>query len=76
MVSDDVIREGKAAEEIVKLIEEDQDIGILVLGAATDSKGPGPLVSSLAAGKTAGTFPIPITIVPGDLSLDDVKALA
>jgi nucleotide-binding universal stress UspA family protein len=76
VVSDDVIREGKAAEEIVKLIEEDQDIGILVLGAATDSKGPGPLVSSLAAGKTAGTFPIPITIVPGDLSLDDVKALA
>ena len=47
-----------------------------MLGASADSKGPGPLVSSLAAGKTAGTFPIPITIVPGDLSLDDVKSLA
>jgi nucleotide-binding universal stress UspA family protein len=76
LVKDEVIREGKTAEEIVKLIEEDRDIGILVLGASADSKGPGPLVSSLAAGKTAGTFPVPITIVPGNLSLDDVKALA
>lgn len=76
VVSDEVIREGKAAEEIVKLIEEDPDIGILVLGASVEAKGPGPLVSSLAAGKTAGTFPVPITIVPGDLTLDDVKSLA
>lgn len=76
VISDEVICEGKVAEEIVKLIEKDQDIGILVLGAAVDSKGPGPLVSSLATGRTAGTFPIPITIVPGDLTLEEVKALA
>jgi nucleotide-binding universal stress UspA family protein len=76
LIKDEVIREGKTADEIIKLIEEDRDIGILVLGASADSKGPGPLVSSLATGKTAGTFPVPITIVPGDLSLEDVKALA
>ena len=76
IVSDEVIREGKPAEEIVKLIEEDQDIAILVLGAAADTKGPGPLVSSLAVGKTAGTFPNPIVIVPGNLSLEEVKSLA
>ncbi|MGH6816793.1 MAG: universal stress protein [Hyphomicrobiaceae bacterium] len=73
---EEVIREGKKTEEIVKLIEEDEDIAILVLGAATDTKGPGPLVSSLAAGKAAGTFPVPITIVPGNLTLEDIKALA
>lgn len=73
---EEVIREGKTAEEILKLIEEDPDIAILVLGAAPDSKGPGPLVSRLATGGYAGTFPIPITIVPGNLSLADVKALA
>lgn len=73
---EEVIREGKKVDEILKLIEEDEDIAILVLGAATDAKGPGPLVSSLAAGKTAGTFPIPINIVPGNLSLDDLKTLA
>jgi nucleotide-binding universal stress UspA family protein len=76
IVCEEVIREGKKAEEIIKLIDEDEDIAILVLGAAADAKGPGPLVSSLAAGKVAGTFPIPITIVPGDLTLDDLRALA
>jgi len=73
---EDVSREGKKAEEIVKLISEDEDIAILVLGASLDAKGPGPLVSSLAAGKAAGGFPIPVTVVPGKLSLDDITALA
>ena len=34
-----VIREGKPAEEIHKLIEEDQDIAILVLAAGAARKG-------------------------------------
>lgn len=76
IVSEEVIREGKKSDEILKLIDEDEDIAVLVLGAAVDAKGPGPLVSSLAAGKAAGTYPIPITIVPGDLSLEDLRALA
>lgn len=76
VVAEEVIREGNTAEEIVALIDADEDIAILVLGAATDAKGPGPLVSSLATGHVAGTFPIPITIVPGNLSLEDIMALA
>lgn len=71
---DRVIREGITAEEIVKLIEEDADIGILVLAAGTAKEGPGPLVSSLS--KTAGTFPIPVAIVPGHLSDEDLEAMA
>ena len=50
-----VIREGDVSGEILKLIEEDEDISVLVLAAAVDSEGPGPLVSSL--GKTAGIVP-------------------
>ncbi|MEO0810100.1 MAG: universal stress protein [Pseudomonadota bacterium] len=76
VASEEMIREGNIVEEIRALIEEDEDIGVLVLGAATDSKGPGPLVSSFAAGKAAGLFPIPIIIVPGQLTLDQVKTLA
>ncbi|HZV20195.1 MAG TPA: universal stress protein [Hyphomicrobiales bacterium] len=76
IVPEEIIREGQKAEEIVKLIEEDRDFGILVLGASTDPSGPGPLVSSLAAGTEAGAFPIPITIVPGTLTLEEVKGLA
>ncbi len=73
---EEIIREGAKPEEIVNLIEEDEDIAILVLGASVDPAGPGPLVSSLAAGKYAGNFPIPISIVPGSLTAEDIEALA
>lgn len=76
VICEEVIIEGALSDEIGRAIEDDEDIGILVLGAAIDTKGPGPLVTSLATGKTAGTFPVPITIVPGNLTLSDVTALA
>ena len=45
-----VVRDGNVAEQITALIEEDKDIGILVLAAAVGSKeGPGPLVSSISS---------------------------
>lgn len=68
------IREGDTAEEIVKAIDEDADIGILVLAAGTAKEGPGPLVSNLS--KTAGTFPIPVALVPGHLSDEDLEAMS
>jgi nucleotide-binding universal stress UspA family protein len=74
--TEEVIREGKKPEEILKQIDEDEDIAVLVLGASKETSGPGPLVSSLAVGTNAGKFPIPITIVPGELLLEDIKALA
>jgi nucleotide-binding universal stress UspA family protein len=71
---DRVIREGDTAAEIARLIDEDADIGILVLAAGTGKEGPGPLVSDIA--KTAGTFPIPVAIVPGHLGDEDLDAMA
>jgi nucleotide-binding universal stress UspA family protein len=71
---DRVIREGDIAEEVVKLIDEDADIGILVLAAGIAKEGPGPLVSSVA--KTSGTFPIPVAIVPAHLSDEELDAMA
>ena len=76
VVLEEVIREGKLLEAIQQQIEEDEDVAVLVLGASKDAAGPGPLVTSLAAGNAAGKFPIPITIVPGDLSLEEIQALA
>src|SRR5260221_12833990 len=66
------IREGDTAEEIVKLIDEDTDIGILVFAAGTGTEGRGPLVPNLA--NTAGMFTIPVALVPGHLSDDDIDA--
>lgn len=68
-----VIREGEPVAEIIAQVSEDPEVGVLVLGAATDRKGPGPLVAQLT--KTAGTLPIPITIVPGDLSKERLEAI-
>jgi nucleotide-binding universal stress UspA family protein len=69
-----VIREGDRVEQILGLIDEDEDIAALMLAAGTGKEGPGPLVSSL--GKTAGTFPIPVAIVPGHLTDDELDAMS
>lgn len=67
------IREGDAMPEILAEIKEDSEIGILVLGAGTDRKGPGPLVSALS--RTSGSLPIPFTVVPGDLTKEQLEAV-
>jgi nucleotide-binding universal stress UspA family protein len=69
-----VIREGDKADEMLKLIDEDEDIAVLILAACTGDEGPGPLVSSLA--KSAGTFPIPVAVVPGHLSDEDLDSMS
>ena len=66
--------EGTRREEVVKLLQEDPGISILVLGAGTGPEGPGPLVSHLV-GKMAGRLRVPITIVPGSLSDEEIDAL-
>jgi len=68
-----VVREGPIAEEILGLIEDNEDIAILVLAAGTSKDGPGPLVSSI--GKTVGEYPIPIAIVPGHLTDEELDAM-
>jgi len=70
-----VIRVGVRADEIMKLINEDEDISFLVLAAGSAKEGPGPLVSTLA-GRSAASFPVPIVIVPGSLTDEEIDALA
>jgi len=74
LVPEEIVREGGKADEITKAIEEDRDIGVLVLGASKDPGAPGPLVSNLAG--MAGSFPVPITVVPGHLTTEEILALA
>jgi nucleotide-binding universal stress UspA family protein len=69
-----VIREGDKVQEILKLIDEDEDIAALMLAASVGKEGPGPLVANL--GKSAGTFPIPIAIVPGHLTDEELDAMS
>ena len=68
-----VIREGEVVNEILAQINDDAEVDILILGAGTDRKGPGPLVSQLS--KSSGTLDVPIVIVPGNLSKKQIEAI-
>ena len=69
------LREGSAEEELLKLIEEEPAISILVLAARSTGDGPGPLISYLTH-RGVGRLTIPVTIVPDTLSLDEIDVLA
>ena len=71
-----ILKEGDLLAELKALVERDEEIAILVLGASEDAE-PGVLVGALAKGKGLfGERRIPVTVVPGGLSKDQLKALA
>lgn len=70
-----VIREGDVIEQVQNLIDTDKSIRILVLGASNESGGPGPLVKTFA-GDRSGGLRVPVTVVPGTLSRDQVDMLS
>jgi hypothetical protein len=69
-----VIREGDLQEEILKFIDEDENVRILVLGASSEKDGPGPLVSRLA-GQVSGQLHVPLIIVPGSMTAEEIDAV-
>jgi hypothetical protein len=62
-----IIREGEPREELIKLLEEDPRISILVLAAAPGGGGPGPLITALT-GRHSHRLRVPMTVVPGGMS--------
>ena len=69
-----VIREGDATEQMLDVIDKDVDISMLVLAANPGPEGPGPIIVLMA--NAVGSFPIPVIIVPGDLSDAEIDALS
>lgn len=69
-----VIREGVALTEILAQVSDDPMIGVLVLGAGSEKSGPGPLISALM--RSAHNLPIPMTIVPGDMSKERLEEVS
>lgn len=60
-----------------QVLSDDPDIKIMVLAAAVGGRGPGPLVSAIAKeGVKWGSRKVPITIVPGDLTDEEIAELA
>ena len=69
------VREGSRREALFQLIEEEPSISILVLGANTGGRGPGPLIEALT-GRFMGKVRIPMTIVPGNLADEAIDAIS
>ncbi|HTE35094.1 MAG TPA: universal stress protein, partial [Reyranella sp.] len=69
------IREGKSRDELIKLLDEDRSICVLVLGSSSSNEGPGPLVAAFT-GKAGTQLRIPLTIVPGALSEAEIDAIS
>ncbi len=68
------LREGDAKSAVIQLIEEETDIRILVLAASTSRRGPGPLITHLTK-KAISQLRIPVTIVPGGLTDEQIDQL-
>src|ERR1700735_3572174 len=67
-----VIPYGLPTECLFQLLKEDKAISILVLASGTAKEGPGPLVAMFATAVQA----IPVTIVPGNFTDEQVDLLA
>jgi nucleotide-binding universal stress UspA family protein len=68
------VREGRRRDELLALIKEEPTISLLVLGTATGREGPGPLVTYLVS-QLGGQFEVPVTLVPGLLTEEQIDAV-
>lgn len=75
LVPELLIREGSKGEQVIAAIKEDPSIHVLVIAAGVGNEGPGPLVN-MVAGKTGPGFAIPVTVVPGDMSDDEIDEIS
>lgn len=69
-----ILGEGEICEALFTLLEEDDGISVVVLAASPDDRGPGPLIEAMT-GKYANKLRVPVTIVPGNLSPDEIDGL-
>jgi nucleotide-binding universal stress UspA family protein len=71
---DIVVRQGDPVAAVRAHIGTREDIAALVLGAAPSGK-PGPLVTHFT-GNDAGKLPVPVMIIPGSLSEEQLERLS
>ena len=69
------LREGNRAEQLVQLLQEDPSISLIVLGTARSASNPGPLVTYMLA-NLGRRVRVPVTLVPGELTVEEIDALS
>lgn len=68
-----VIREGDKVDAVLDYIKSDPEVGVLVVGAGTEKGGPGPMIAALT-GRRLAELRVPITIVPGAMTKEEIIA--
>jgi len=68
------VKRGFVNQELFKLINNESSIRVLVLGVSTETGNPGPLINYIIS-NGSNECRVPITIVPGNLSDDQIDAL-
>lgn len=68
------VRQGEGPKIVREMIAANPEIAALVLGAAA-SGAPGPLVTHFT-GADAGTLTVPVMIIPGSLSADEIDRVS
>ena len=69
-----VLREGKAAEEILAAASEDPNVNMLVLGVNEKSGARGSTLNWLTA-QVGRKLSVPLLLVPGNLTDQQIEAL-
>lgn len=67
-----IVREGDPPEELIRVLQEDPEIGIVAIGLNSEKSNQNPILTRLMR---ETSLPCPITIVPSDLSkerLDEI----
>lgn len=68
------LREGERASTVLQVTQEEPTISVLVLAASSGSE-PGPVISYLAK-RNFQRMRVPVTIIPGTLTPEEIDALA
>jgi nucleotide-binding universal stress UspA family protein len=69
-----MVREGLIEEEIMKVIEEDNSIQMLIVGAASETGAKSKIIPPLVS-QIGTKLLIPILIVPGNLTEQQIEVL-
>lgn len=75
VTAEPILREGELKPELRKVLDEDASIKLVVLASASGPGGPGPLVAQLGKSQGLGGRTVPVLVVPGALSRDEIRAV-
>lgn len=69
-----IVREGLIEEEIIKVVEEYDNIQMLIVGVATETSAKSKIVPPLVS-QIGNKLQIPMSIIPGNLTVKQIEAL-